>query len=132
MSTKRTWYAADKVGFHMLHSLFQHSMQFDRIVRYDEQFVTKLVVDGGAIRGVVALDVREGSVRLILGRAVILATGGGGKIFPFTTNGNIKTGDGMALAYRAGALRRAPAVDASPPACAGDRCTAICLATSRA
>ena len=102
MSTKRTWYAADKVGFHMLHTLFQHSMRFDRIVRYDEQFVTKLVVDGGAIRGVVSLDIREGVVRLILGRAVILATGGAGKIFPFTTNGNIKTGDGMALAYREG------------------------------
>jgi fumarate reductase flavoprotein subunit len=102
MSTKRTWYAADKVGFHMLHTLFQHSMRFDRIVRYDEQFVTKLVVDGGAVRGVAALDVREGAVRLILGRAVILATGGAGKIFPFTTNGNIKTGDGMALAYREG------------------------------
>jgi fumarate reductase flavoprotein subunit len=102
MTTKRTWYAADKVGFHMLHSLFQHSMRFDRIIRYDEQFVTKLVVDGGQVRGVASLDIRDGSVRLILGRAVILATGGAGKIFPFTTNGNIKTGDGMALAYREG------------------------------
>jgi fumarate reductase flavoprotein subunit len=102
MTTKRTWYAADKVGFHMLHALFQHSMRFDRIVRYDEQFVTKLLVDDGVVRGVVALDIREGSVRAILGRAVILATGGAGKCFPFTTNGNIKTGDGMTLAYRAG------------------------------
>jgi succinate dehydrogenase flavoprotein subunit len=102
MSTKRTWYATDKVGFHMLHALFQHSLRFDRIVRYDEHFVTKLVVDGGAVRGVAALDVRTGRVRAILGRAVILATGGAGKIFPFTTNGNIKTGDGMALAYREG------------------------------
>ena len=54
------------------------------------------------MRGVTALDVREGVVRCFLGRAVVLCTGGGGKIFPFTTNGNIKTGDGMALAYRAG------------------------------
>jgi fumarate reductase flavoprotein subunit len=102
MSTKRTWYAADKVGFHMLHSLFQHSMRFERIVRYDEQFVTKLLIEGGAVRGVSALDIREGVVRVILGRAVVLATGGAGKIFPFTTNGTIKTGDGMSLAYRAG------------------------------
>jgi fumarate reductase flavoprotein subunit len=102
MTTKRTWYAADKVGFHMLHALFQHSLRFDRIVRYDEQFVTKLIVEGGAVRGVTALDVREGVVRCFLARAVILCTGGAGKIFPFTTNGNIKTGDGMALAYRAG------------------------------
>jgi fumarate reductase flavoprotein subunit len=102
MSTKRTWYATDKVGFHMLHALFQHSLRFDRIVRYDEHFVTKLIVDGGACRGVAALDIRTGAVRAILGRAVILASGGAGKIFPFTTNGNIKTGDGMALAYREG------------------------------
>jgi len=102
MTAKRTWFAADKVGFHMLHTLFQTSMRYDRIVRYDEQFVTKLLVDGGAVKGVAALDVREGTMRAIVGRAVILATGGAGKCFPFTTNGTIKTGDGMALAYRAG------------------------------
>ena len=102
MSIKRTWYATDKVGFHMLHALFQHSLRFDNIVRYDEHFATKLLVDDGAVRGVSALDIRTGIVRVVLGRSVIMATGGAGKIFPFTTNGNIKTGDGMALAYRAG------------------------------
>jgi len=102
MTTKRTWYAADKVGFHMLHTLFQHSMRFDRIVRYDEQFVTKLLVQDDGVRGVAALDVRTGEMRVFAGRAVILATGGAGRCFPFTTNGNIKTGDGMVLAYRAG------------------------------
>jgi len=102
MTTKRTWYAADKIGFHMLHTLFQTSMKYESIVRYDECFVTKLVVDGGQVRGVVSLDIRTGEVKLILARAVIVTTGGGGKVFPFTTNGMIKTGDGMALAYRAG------------------------------
>jgi fumarate reductase flavoprotein subunit len=102
MQTPRTWFATDKVGFHMLHTLFQHSLRFERIVRYDEHFVTKLLVDGGVCRGAAALDVRTGSVRVVLGRAVILATGGAGKVWPFTTNGNIKTGDGMALAYREG------------------------------
>jgi fumarate reductase flavoprotein subunit len=102
MTTKRTWYAADKVGFHLLHTLFQHSLRFDRIVRYDENFVTRLLVDGGRVRGVSALDIRTGAMRAFLGRAVLLCTGGAGKVFPFTTNGNIKTGDGMALAYRAG------------------------------
>ena len=102
MSTKRTWYATDKVGFHMLHALFQHSMRFENIVRYDEYFVTKLLVDSGAVKGVATLDIRTGEVSAILGRAVIIASGGAGKIFPFTTNGMIKTGDGMSLAYRAG------------------------------
>ncbi len=102
MSTKRTWFATDKVGFHMLHTLFQHSMRFDNIVRYDERFVTKLLVEEGVCRGVACLDIRSGQVTALLGRAVILTTGGAGKVFPFTTNGMIKTGDGMALAYRAG------------------------------
>jgi succinate dehydrogenase flavoprotein subunit len=102
MQTPRTWFATDKVGFHMLHTLFQHSLRFDRIVRYDEHFVTKLLVDGGRCQGVAALDVRTGQMRAVLGRAVILSTGGAGKVWPFTTNGNIKTGDGMALAYREG------------------------------
>jgi fumarate reductase flavoprotein subunit len=102
MTTKRTWYAADKIGFHMLHALFQHSMRFKNIVRYDEYFVSKLLVDDGVCRGVAALDIRTGEYQAIVGRAIILTTGGGGKIFPFTTNGTIKTADGMALAYRAG------------------------------
>ena len=102
MQTPRTWYATDKVGFHMLHSLFQHSLRFDRIVRYDEYFVSKLLVEAGQCRGVAALDVRTGQVRAVLGRSVILTTGGAGKVWPFTTNGNIKTGDGMSLAYREG------------------------------
>ena len=102
MTTKRTWYASDKIGFHMLHALFQHSMRFENIVRYDEYFVSKLLVEDGGCRGVAALDIRTGEYSTILGRAVILTTGGAGKIFPFTTNGTIKTGDGMALAYRAG------------------------------
>ena len=65
----------------MLHSLFQHSLRFDRIVRYDEQFVTRLLVDDGQVRGVAALDIRDGVVRCIRARAVILCTGGAGKIF---------------------------------------------------
>jgi len=102
MTIKRTWYAADKVGFHMLHALFQHSMRFDNIVRYDEYYVTKLLTENGECKGVAALDIRTGDFHAILGRSVILATGGAGKCFPFTTNGTIKTGDGMALAYQAG------------------------------
>jgi fumarate reductase flavoprotein subunit len=102
MQTPRTWYATDKVGFHMLHTLFQTSLKYDAIVRYDEHFVTKLLVDGGQCRGVAALDVRTGKLRAVLGRAVILSTGGAGRAWPFTTNGSIKTGDGMALAYREG------------------------------
>jgi len=103
MTTKRTWYATDKIGFHMLHTLFQTSLKFPSIVRYDEHFVSKLLIGrDGSCGGVAALDMRSGEMKTILGRATMLTTGGGGKIFPFTTNGMIKTGDGMALAYREG------------------------------
>ncbi len=102
MKNKRTWYAADKTGFHMLHALFQTSMKYERIVRLDEYFVTKLLIDNGRACGVAALDIRTGEMKAVLGRAVIVCTGGAGKIFPFTTNAAVKTGDGMALAYREG------------------------------
>ena len=103
MKKERTWFAADKTGFHMLHTLFQTSLKYDAITRYDEWFVTKLLVDEGQARGVVAIELASGRVQAILAKAVILCTGGCGKVFPFTTNANIKNGDGMALAYRAGA-----------------------------
>src|ERR671910_3808710 len=103
MKQMRTWFAADKTGFHLLHTLFQTSLQYERIVRYDEWFVTTLLVDEGRVCGVVAIELMSGRIEAITAKAVILATGGCGRVFPFTTNANIKTGDGMALAYRAGA-----------------------------
>ena len=102
MTVQRTWFAADKTGFHMLHALFQTSLKYETIERYDEWFVTKLLVDAGRCQGVVAIELATGKIQAITAQAVILCTGGCGKIFPFTTNANIKTGDGMALAYRAG------------------------------
>jgi fumarate reductase flavoprotein subunit len=103
MKKMRTWFAADKTGFHMLHTLFQTSLKYPAVVRYDEWFVTRLLVDDGRVQGVVVIDVMSGKVETITARAVILCTGGCGRVFPFTTNAAIKSGDGMALAYRAGA-----------------------------
>jgi fumarate reductase flavoprotein subunit len=85
MSVNRTAFAADKTGFHLLHSLFQTSLKYERIVEYDEYFVTKLLVEDGRCSGVAAIDLRDSEIRC----------------FAFTTNGAICTGDGMALAYRA-------------------------------
>jgi fumarate reductase flavoprotein subunit len=102
MKKKRTWFAADKTGFHMLHSLFQTSLKYGDVARYDEWFVTRLLVDDGRVYGVVALDVATGRIEAITANAVILCTGGCGRVFPYTTNANICTGDAMALAYRAG------------------------------
>ncbi|MEU4577519.1 fumarate reductase (quinol) flavoprotein subunit [Nonomuraea sp. NPDC023979] len=103
MKRMRTWYAADKTGFHLLHTLFQTTLKHPGIARYDEWYVTRLVVDDGRVHGVVAVELRTGRVEAIPARTVVLATGGCGRAFPFTTNAAIKSGDGMALAYRAGA-----------------------------
>jgi fumarate reductase flavoprotein subunit len=102
MTTWRTVFAADKSGFHMLHTVFQTSLKYRQIHRHDEAFVTKLLVEDSRCVGVVAFDMRSGRIAALTAKAVILATGGLGRIYAFTTNGNICTGDGMALAYRAG------------------------------
>jgi len=103
MKKMRTWFAADKTGFHMLHTLFQTTLKYDEVTRYDEVFVTRLLVDDGRVHGVVAVGLMTGKIQAVTAKAVILCTGGCGKVFPFTTNANINTGDGMSLAYRAGA-----------------------------
>ena len=102
MKIERTWFASDKTGFHMLHTLYQTSLKYQPIQRYDEWFVTKLIVDDGRCQGAVAIELATGLVQAIAAKSVIICTGGCGKVFPFTTNANIKTGDGMALAYRVG------------------------------
>jgi fumarate reductase flavoprotein subunit len=103
MKNMRTWFAADKTGFHLLHTLFQTTFKYKTVTRYDEWFVTRFLVDEGRVQGVVALQLMSGRIQAITAKSVILCTGGCGRVFPFTTNASIKTGDGMALAYQAGA-----------------------------
>jgi fumarate reductase flavoprotein subunit len=102
MKIERTWFAADKTGFHMLHTLFQTSIKYPSIRRFDEHFCVDLAVDDGRVQGVVVIDVASGAFTLIQAKAVIIATGGAGRVFRENTNGGIVTGDGMALAYRHG------------------------------
>ncbi|MFZ2649439.1 MAG: fumarate reductase (quinol) flavoprotein subunit [Burkholderiaceae bacterium] len=102
MANERTWFAADRSGFHMLHTLFQTSLKYSSIVRFDEHFCVDLIVDQGRVQGVVSIDIASGAFHLIQAKAVIVATGGAGRVFRENTNGGIVTGDGMALAYRHG------------------------------
>lgn len=102
MSQPRTWFAADKTGFHMLHTLFQTSIQFSNITRLDEHVALELVVTDGRVGGVVTYSQRDGYPVLVEAGSVIMATGGAGRIYAQNTNGSIVTGDGMAMAYRAG------------------------------
>ena len=102
MKIERTWFAADKTGFHMLHTLFQTSMKYPSIRRFDEHFCVDLVVEDGRAQGVVTIGIASGEFQLIQAKAVIIASGGAGRVFRENTNGGIVTGDGMALAYRHG------------------------------
>jgi fumarate reductase flavoprotein subunit len=102
MKVERTWYAADKSGFPLLHMLFQTSLKYPSIGRFDEHFSTDLVVDNGRGYGVSAIEMRTGQVRFFRANSVIIATSGSGPAFPFTTNDAIKTGDAMAMTFRAG------------------------------
>ena len=106
MKIERTWFAADKSGFHMLHTLFQTSLKYPQIKRFDEYFATDLIVEDGRAQGVVAIEIATGEPKTFLGRAVVFATGGSGRAFRFNTNGAIVTGDGHAMAFRAGAALR--------------------------
>lgn len=102
MKVPRTWFAADKTGFHILHTLFQTSLQYPSIQRLDEHFALDLLVADGQLQGVLCLDVQNGTTTAVQAKSVIIATGGAGRVYLYNTNGGIVTGDGMALAYRHG------------------------------
>ena len=106
MKIERTWFAADKTGFHMLHTLFQTSIKYPSIKRLDEYFCTDLIVEDGRCQGVVAIDIASGDFTFVAAKAVIIATGGAGRVYQQNTNGGIVTGDGMAMAFRHGVALR--------------------------
>lgn len=100
--TPRACFIADITGQAILHVLYEQLVRYNVNV-YEEWFCLDLVVQDGVCRGVVGIDMRTGQVHVIEAKAVVLATGGLGRVYHPTTNSYICTGDGMALAYRAGA-----------------------------
>ena len=99
----RTCYAADRTGHNALHTLYEHVVG-RKISVYEEFFVTSLITEGGRCIGCTALEIMTGGVHGFLGKAILMATGGFGRIFNKSTNALINTGDGQALALRAGGL----------------------------
>ena len=97
----RTAYAADITGHVLIHVLYEQVMKRD-IPTYEEYFAWKLVVDDGRCQGVIAWDLLRGGLTSIGAKTVILATGGAGRLYTGTTNAYACTGDGMAMALRAG------------------------------
>ncbi|MBI3808397.1 MAG: FAD-dependent oxidoreductase, partial [Nitrospirae bacterium] len=97
----RTAYAQDRTGHALLHALYEQILKKKTRV-LEEWYVTSLIVEAGICRGVLALNILTGELEMISAKAVILATGGYGRVFSTSTNAVINTGDGMSLAYRSG------------------------------
>lgn len=98
----RTFFVADFTGQALLHVLYEQVLKAGVRV-YEEWFVLSLIVRDGQCCGAVVMEIRTGAIHVIRAKAVVVATGGLGRVFEPSTNALICTGDGMALAYRAGA-----------------------------
>ncbi len=98
----RTCYLADRTGHGLVHLMYEQLMKHN-VCLYEEWHVVKIVVEEGTVRGVVALEFATGKLHRLHSKAVVVATGGYGRVFRSTTNALTSTGDGMALALRAGA-----------------------------
>ena len=98
----RTFFVADFTGQAILHVLYEQLMKSDIRV-YEEWFVISLIVEDGQCRGVVSMEIATGRIYVIRAKSVILCAGGLGRLFEPSTNALIVTGDGIALAYQAGA-----------------------------
>ena len=101
-SFPRACMAADKTGFFEMQALYDALLQYNNFKRYDECFVTSLLVEGGRFAGLTLLDAPTGEFYVLRGKALLIASGGLGNLYGFTTYSQTVTGDGQAIAYRAG------------------------------
>src|SRR6201997_2645130 len=98
---KRACAAADRTGHALLHTLYQQCLRHNAEF-FVEYFALDLLMDDGACRGVVAWNLNDGTLHVFRAHVVVLATGGGGRAYFSTTQAHICTGDGYAMALRAG------------------------------
>ena len=101
-SYPRATLAADKTGFFEMQALYDQLQRYRTFTRYDEFFVTDILIADGRFAGLVGLHTGTGETVAIRGKALLIASGGGGTLYGFTTYSQTVTGDGMAMAYRAG------------------------------
>ncbi len=106
MGKARTFFVGAITGQAILHVLYEQLMRpsvYQAMRNYEEWFVTSLIVDDSVCRGAVAMNIRTGELHAITAKATIVCTGGLGRVYEPSTNALICTGDGISLAYRAGA-----------------------------
>lgn len=101
-SFNRATYAQDKTGFFEMRTLYDKLQEFDRWSRYDECFVTSIVIDDNTFHGFTGIELKTGKFVFFKAKAGIIATGGAGQLWKFTTTSVSSTGDGIGLAYAAG------------------------------
>ena len=99
----RACFAADMTGFHEMHALYGKASSYENIKYYDEWFATSLIVEDNKAIGLTAIEMRTGVMHAFNAKAIVIASGGHERIYEFTTFSHTTTGDGMAMAYRAGA-----------------------------
>lgn len=101
-SYPRAVLAADKTGFFELQTLYDTLLKYNNATHYNEYYVTSILTENNQFRGLTAFSMTTGKFVVIRGKALIIATGGAGTLFGFTTYSRTVTGDGMGMAYRAG------------------------------
>jgi succinate dehydrogenase flavoprotein subunit len=101
-SYPRATLAADKTGFFEMQCLYDTLLRYRCVTRYDEFFVTDILVEDGRFAGLLGIHAASGETVVLQGKALLIATGGGGSLYGFTTYSQTVSGDGMAMAYRAG------------------------------
>jgi succinate dehydrogenase / fumarate reductase flavoprotein subunit len=101
-SYPRACMAADKTGFFEMQALYDTLLKYRSFTRYDECFVTSMLMEGGRFAGLTLFDAPTGEFYVLRGKALLIASGGLGNLYGFTTYSQTVTGDGQAIAYRAG------------------------------
>jgi succinate dehydrogenase / fumarate reductase, flavoprotein subunit len=101
-SHPRAVLAQDKTGFFEMQTLYDTLLKYNCVKHYNEHFITSILIENGTFCGLAAIDMTTGQFKVFRGKALIIAAGGAGTLFGFTTYSMTVTGDGMALAYRAG------------------------------
>ncbi len=101
-SFDRAVFAEDKTGFFEMHTLYDTLQKFARVTRYDECYVTSIMIENGVFQGITVWNLTTGEFFVIRGKAIVIATGGACRMYNFTTYSFTATGDGMAMAFRAG------------------------------
>jgi succinate dehydrogenase / fumarate reductase flavoprotein subunit len=101
-SFPRAVLASDKTGFFEMQTLYDSLLRYPNFTRYDEFFVTAIITENGEFKCVTGFDIGTGKYYALRGKALNIATGGAGTLYGFTTYSQTVTGDGMAMAYRAG------------------------------